>query len=55
MFQEKAISSTVKVSGATVEIMDTPYLHGMNCPTGYGVPCIDRISLRGLGLNSKLV
>ncbi len=24
-------------------------------PTGYGVPCIDRISLKGLGLNSKLV
>ena len=47
--------STAKVSGATVEIMDTPYLHGMYSPTGYGVPCIDRISLKGLGLNSKLV
>ncbi len=55
VLQEKIISSTVKVSEATVEIMDTPYLHGMYSPTGYGVPCIDRISLRGLGLNSKLV
>ncbi len=39
----------------TVEIMDTPYLHGMYSPTGYGVSCIDRISLKGLGFNSKLV
>ena len=53
--REKTISSTVKVSGVTVEIMDTPYLHGMYSPTGYGMPFIDRISLKGLGLNSKLV
>ena len=24
-------------------------------PTGYGVPCIDRISLKGLGLITKLL
>ena len=38
-----------------MEIMDTPYLYGIYSPTGYGVPDIDRISLRGLGLGSKLV
>ncbi len=49
VLREKAILSTVNVSGATVEIMDNLYLHGMYSPTVYGVPCIDRISLRGLG------
>ena len=37
--------STAKVSGATVEIMVTPYLHGGYIPAGYMVPNIDRISL----------
>ncbi len=46
--------STVKVSGATVEIMTTLYLHGMYSQTRYRVPCIDRISLRGLGLGLDL-
>ena len=55
VLREETISLTVKVSEATVEIMDTPYLHGIYSLTGYGVPCIDRISLEGFGLNSKLV
>ncbi len=38
-----------------MEIMDTPYLHGMYSLVRYGVPNIDRIFLRGLGLVSKLV
>ena len=37
--------STAKVSGATMEIMVTPYLHGGYIPAGYTVPNIDRISL----------
>ena len=47
---EKAILSTAKVSGATVEIMDTPYLHDSYNLVGYTIPNIDRISLWGLGL-----
>ena len=45
MAREKIISSTAKVSGATVEIMDTPYPHGMYIRLGIGVPCTYRINL----------
>jgi hypothetical protein len=45
MAREKIISSTAKVSWATVEIMDTPYPHGMYIRLGIGVPYTDRIYL----------
>ncbi len=35
-----------------VEIMDTSSPHGMYIRLGMGVSCIDRISLKGFGLNS---
>ena len=38
-----------------VDIMVTPYSHGGYIPAGYMVPMIDKISLCGLGLYSKLV
>ncbi len=34
---------TAKVSGATVEIMDIPYLHGDDIWTGYRIPNTDGI------------
>ena len=38
---------TVKVSGATVDIMDTTYLRGIDCPTkSTGSSCIDNIRIR---------
>ncbi len=46
---------TAKVSGATVEIMDTPYLHGDGIWTEYRIPNIDRISYLYLGFVSQLV
>ena len=49
--RERTISLTIKVLGDTVEIMDTPYPHGMYIRLGMGVPCIDRISLKVFGLN----
>ncbi len=46
---------TAKVSGATVEIMDIPYLHGDDIWTEYRMPNIDRISYLYLGFVSQLV
>ncbi len=37
-----------------MKITDTPYPHGMYSLTGYRVPYIDRISLRGLRLGLDL-
>ncbi len=45
MTREKIISSSAKVSGATEEIMDTPYPHGMYIWLGIGVPYRNRIYL----------
>nr|BAD32912.1 hypothetical protein [Oryza sativa Japonica Group] len=48
--QEKTISSTVKVSGATVKIMDTLYPHGMYIRLGFAqkVLLFGGIALGGL-------
>ena len=44
--------STAKDSGATVEIMGIPYLHGDGIRTGYRIPNVDRISYLYLGFVS---
>ena len=43
---------TAKVSGATVEIMDIPYLHGDDIWAEYRIPNIGRISYLYFGLVS---